>query len=289
MATTPDGSVVDEVNSGEDDPVPPRGAGRDNRGERRTSPTPGGAGGSHLCGGYVPDPPEPPNPIDQLVAALHDAGLSTNPRCQRHHGRNPDPESDDDGRRPRVKIPPPIFKALPGERPDAHLLAAADWMEAMRIRPIDFIGNFKHTLQHLACEWYHGLDIDDFHENWREFTSHFSRYFSTQGRNIKHLHERWQTFSFDPSTDDIEEYIRDVREAAKQLRHGDNAVLNLLKATMPIELYGTLYSHDSLYVVMTMLKDICQEASKYGNCSCQSSPGSHCSLHPHPLPHQRCS
>ena len=39
--------------------------------------------------------------------------------------------------------------------------------------------------------------------------------------------------------------------------HGDDAVLNLLKATMPTELYGTLYGHDNLYIVMTMLKDIC--------------------------------
>ena len=108
----------------------------------------------------------------------------------------------------------------------------------------------------MAHEWYHGLDLTKFHGNWHEFTTHFSRYFSTQGRNIKHLHERWRTFSFDPSTDDIEEYIRDVREAAKQLGHGDDAVLNLLKATMPTELYGTLYSHDNLYTVMTMLKDI---------------------------------
>ena len=28
-----------------------------------------------------------------------------------------------------------------------------------------------------------------------------------------------ETFSFDPTTDDIEEYIRDVKEAAKQLGH----------------------------------------------------------------------
>ena len=187
---------------------------------------------------------------------MHNAGFNTNPRCQRHHGLDPDPESNDDGRRPKVKIPPPIFKGLPGERPDAHLLATADWMEAMQLRPNDFIDNFKHTLQHLAHEWYHGLDINNFHGNWHEFTTHFSRYFSTQGRNIKHLHERWQTFSFDPSTDDIEEYIRDVREAAKQLGHEDSAVLNLLKATMPTELYGTLYGHDNLYTVMTMLKDI---------------------------------
>ena len=65
-----------------------------------------------------------------------------------------------------------------------------------------------------------------------------------------------ESLSFDPTTDDIEEYIRDVCEAAKQLRHGDDAVLNMLKATMPTELYGTLYGHDNLYVVMTMLKDI---------------------------------
>ena len=42
----------------------------------------------------------------------------------------------------------------------------------------------------------------------------------------------------------------------KQLGHGNNVVLNLLKATMPTELYGTLYGHDNLYIVMTMLKDI---------------------------------
>ena len=85
---------------------------------------------------------------------------------------------------------------------------------------------------------------------------HFSRYFSTQGCNIKHLHERWKAFSFDPANDDIEEYIRDVKEAAKQLDHGDDAMVNLLKATMPTELYGTLYGHNNLPLLCTMLKDI---------------------------------
>ena len=88
------------------------------------------------------------------------------------------------------------------------------------------------------------MDLDQFGGDWDQFTTHFSRYFSTQGRNIKHLHERWRTFSFDPANDDIEEYIRDVKEAAKQLGHGDNAVINLLKATMPTKLYGTLYGHN---------------------------------------------
>ena len=72
-----------------------------------------------------------------MVAALHNAGLNTNPKCQKHHGLDPDSDSDSDGEtRPRVKIPPPIFKGLPGERPDVHLLATEDWMEAMRVKPM---------------------------------------------------------------------------------------------------------------------------------------------------------
>ena len=71
---------------------------------------------------------------------------------------------------PQVKIPPPIFKGLPGEQPDTHLLAAQDWMEVMLFRVDDYTDKFKHTLQHLAREWYHGLDMDQFGSNWCEFT-----------------------------------------------------------------------------------------------------------------------
>ena len=95
----------------------------------------------------------------------------------------PDNLSDDE--QPRVKIHPPIFKGTPGERPDAHIYAAEDWMEVMRVRRDDFITKFKHTLNHLAREWYHSLDLDQFRGDWNQFTTHFSRYFSTQGRNIK--------------------------------------------------------------------------------------------------------
>ena len=84
----------------------------------------------------------------------------------------------------------------------------------------------------------------------------FSRYFSTQGRTIKHLHEKWQNFSFTLGQDDIEAYIRDVKEAAHQLNYNDEAVLHLIKATMPSEIYGTLYNQHDLNTVITMVKDI---------------------------------
>ena len=232
----------------------------------REQGTSGGARGFSCMDHYDPDPHKCALGINQLVMALHKAFTKGNPQHPSKKGQKPrffggigddDLGSDDEGdAKPRVKIPLPIFKGLPGERPDAHLLAAEDWMEGMLFNRAEYNEKFKHTLQHLAREWYHGLDMGQFSTSWHEFTRHFSRYFSTQGRNIKHLHERWRTFSFDPTTDDIEEYIRDVHKAVKQHRHGDDAVLNLLKATMPTELYGTLYGHNNLYVVMTMLKDI---------------------------------
>ena len=104
---------------------------------------------------------------------------------------------------------------------------------------------------------------------------HFSRYFSTQGHNIKHLHEKWRTLSFDPANDDIEEYIRDVKEAAKQLGHGNDAMVNLLKGTMPIELYGTLYGHNNLPLLCTILKDIyAKKVQPTATTSATTSPGS---------------
>ena len=55
---------------------------------------------------------------------------------------------------------------------------------------------------------------------------------------------------------DIEAYIRDVKEAAHQLNYNDEAILHLIKATLPSEIYGTLYNQHDLNTVITMVKDI---------------------------------
>ena len=102
-------------------------------------------------------------------------------------------------------------------------------------------------------EWYDSLT---FLIAWNDLQQRFSRYFSTQGRSIKHLHDKWRNFSFTPGQDDIEAYIRDVKEAAHQLNYNDEAVLHLVKATMPSEIYGTLYNQHDLNTVITMVKDI---------------------------------
>ena len=47
-----------------------------------------------------------------------------------------------------------------------------------------------------------------------------------------------------------------MKEAAHQLNYNDDIVLHLIKATMPSEIYGTLYNQDDLNAVITMVKDI---------------------------------
>ena len=71
----------------------------------------------------------------------------------------------------------------------------------------------------------------------------FCRYISIQGR-------------FDPNTDDIKVFIGDAKQTAYQLDHNDTAVLYLIKASMPADMFGTLYPVQELDVAIVMLKDI---------------------------------
>ena len=226
-------------------------------------PPRGGAGGAGGAGGGavplplppppVPGPTGPPGPpgppptgaalLAQLVATMQAAAAGL--PAPGPGGPAPQP--------PRVKISPPLFKGLPGERPEAHLLRANDWMDTYNILPVNKPAHFKHTLDHLVREWYDSLT---FPITWVDLQQRFSKYFSTQGRSIKHLHDKWRNFSFTPGQDDIEAYIRDIKEAAHQLNYNDEVVLHLIKATMPSEIYGTLYNQHDLNTVITMVKDI---------------------------------
>ena len=166
------------------------------------APVPPGGGARGLGGGPPPPPPPPPGPpgpvgpvelasppgpppagaalLAQLVAAMQAvaAGLPA-------PGPGPAPPP------PRVKMSLPIFKGLPGERPETHLLRANDWMDTYNILPVNKPANFKHTLDHLAREWYDSLT---FPITWNDLQQRFSRYFSTQGRSINIYMTNGKTF-----------------------------------------------------------------------------------------------
>ena len=158
-------------------------------------------------------------------------------------------------------VKPPVFRGDKGERPEAHILRAEDWMEASNPGMTDAmkVRNFKLTLDHHAREWY---DKADSKGNYEKMKVEFSRHFSTQGKSIRNLHTRWNTFSFDPNTDDIEVFLRNVQETAKQLQYNEATVVNMIKSKMPLAMYSTLYDIHDLERVVTRCRDIYAKSSE---------------------------
>ena len=105
-------------------------------------------------------------------------------------------------------------------------------------------------------EWY----ADYFRQHgsiptWKTLINDFSRYFSTQGKGEKNLHEAWRKMTFMPATDDIEVFIRDIQELAKQLNYTDQVLITTLRAAMPREIYGTLYKMEDLSKMIDFCKN----------------------------------
>ena len=62
-----------------------------------------------------------------------------------------------------------------------------------------------------------------------------------------------------------------MKEAAHQQNYNDDAVLHLMKATMPTEIYGILYNQHDLNTVITMVKDIYAKKPEPANASGMAS------------------
>ena len=112
MDKGPIGVIEEEIpSSGDEDKGPTKSTkGKDPEG-------PVGSAGARLHRHHSPS-----RTVEQLITTLREAGLTP----QGCHGLDPPPQP-----KPKVKIPPPVFKGLPGERPNVHVLAAIDWMEAL--------------------------------------------------------------------------------------------------------------------------------------------------------------
>ena len=167
-------------------------------------------------------------------------------------------------RRIRKRIQAPIFKGTIGECPEPHLLRAVDWFDSQGIRrDIDKVYNFKHTLDGEAREWYADYARQtDVIPPWKTLINDFSRYYSSQGRGEKNLHEASRNMSFTPATDDIEVFLRDLQECAKQLNYDDQVVMTTIRAAMPQEIYGALYKMTDLSEVIDFCKNYYAKSPK---------------------------
>ena len=68
--------------------------------------------------------------------------------------------------------------------------------------------------------------------------------------------------SFTPATDDVEVFLRDLQECAKQLNYDNQVVMTTIRAAMPQEVYGTLYKMTDLSEVIDFCKNYYAKSPK---------------------------
>ena len=68
--------------------------------------------------------------------------------------------------------------------------------------------------------------------------------------------------SFTPATDDVEVFLRDLQECAKQLNYDDQVVITTIRAAMPQEVYGALYKMNELSEVIDFCKNYYAKSPK---------------------------
>jgi hypothetical protein len=161
-----------------------------------------------------------------------------------------------------------FFKGDPGEDPEHHVLRAVDWMTDNEVPEAQWPREFRHTLAKWAREWYQEIEVPD---NWEDMKRRFTDHYSRQGRSDQQLHHRWRTLSFNPETDNITTFISNVRQTAARLDYNDRAVMNLIKASMPKHVYGSLYSVNELNAVIAMVKDLFAPENENANANAQNA------------------
>ena len=72
---------------------------------------------------------------------------------------------------------------------------------------------------------------------------------SVNRRTQDALYAEWQSLSFDSGNDDIEEFMTDIKNIARQLNYADAAQLMAIKGMLPIKVYNT-------YLNINVLNDL---------------------------------
>ena len=209
------------------------------------------------------------NSFNQMIQSMRDISKEIKKKKTDEDEDSDNSNYQDAPERPKIhrirkRIQAPIFKGMIGERPEPHLLRAVDWFDSQGIRrDVDKVYNFKHTLDGEAREWYADYARQtDVIPPWKTLIHDFSRYYSSQGRGEKNLHEAWRNMSFTPATDDVEVFLRDLQECAKQLNYDNQVVMTTIRAAMPQEVYGTLYKMTDLSEVIDFCKNYYAKSPK---------------------------
>ena len=157
-------------------------------------------------------------------------------------------------------IPLPVFKGKKGEDPEDHILKVEDYFGLHQIDDQqDKIKRFKDTLFETARKWAQTLDYtgevvkfdyDPTNEDAKKASMKylFLRRFAKEGRTLEAAYSAWESLTFDPNKDDIEQFILKVEKLAKKLGYNEDAQVMAVKSVLPRDVYSICMTYKTLKV-----------------------------------------
>ena len=184
-----------------------------------------------------PTPPLPPIPLD-IPIPVHDP-----PAVITAEGEDPMAafkkaivdtfqEANQNSTYPR-----PSFTGKKGEKPEDHTLHFEDYVQHYDIAPARQSQAFMKMLTGKARAWAdmtkEGADLPVYQATdpavradvEKSLKHLFLTCFAVQGRTPEALYTEWQNLTYDPTKDDIEDFVRDIKKLAEQLGYSDTAAL----------------------------------------------------------------
>ena len=164
-------------------------------------------------------------------------------------------------------IPLPVFKGKKGEDPEDHILKVKDYFEIHQItQQEDKIRRFKDTLFEMVRKWAQTLnyvEVIKFDYNHKDKNDKkasmkylFLARFAKEDQTLEAAYNAWSTLTFDPTKDDIEQFVSKVEDLAKKLGYNEDAQVMAVKSVLPRDVYGICMSYKKLKDLKTFLIEL---------------------------------
>ena len=149
----------------------------------------------------------------------------------------------------RPTIPLLVFKGKKGEDLEDHILKVEDYFEIHQItQQDDKIRRFKDALFETARKCVQTLNYTEvikFDYNPKDDNDKkasmkylFLARFAKEGRTLEAAYNAWNTLTFDPNKDDIEQFVSKVKDLAKKLGYNKDAQVMAVKSVLPRDVYS---------------------------------------------------
>ena len=161
--------------------------------------------------------------------------------------------------------PMPLFAGKKGEKPEDHTLPFEDYVQHYDIVTARQSQAFVKTLTGKARAWadttkegvnlpvYQAADLAVRADVEKSLKHLFLTHFAVQGRMPEALYAEWQNLTYDPTKDDIEDFVRDVKKLAEQLGYGNTAALMAVRGALPLDLQNLTVNMNDLETVKKLL------------------------------------